>query len=57
MGNVCLPAVRYEWCFLFPEEISKHIPSKENTKIYGVMYLYTLIKFYCDECVTFGAYS
>lgn len=56
MRKVCLPAVRYEWCFLFPEEISKHILSKENTNIYAVMYLCTHIKFYCNECITFGAY-
>ena len=56
MGNVYLPAVRYEWCFFFREEISKHILSKENTNIYAVMYLRTHIKFYCDECVASGAY-
>lgn len=54
MGNDCLPAVRWEQWFIFPAEISKHILSKENTNTSAVMYLCTHIKFYCNECVTFG---
>lgn len=56
MVDDCLPVVRWEQWFNFPAEISKHILSKEITNISAVMYLCTHIKFYCDECVTFGTY-